>query len=725
MKKISITLALCIIFSLFVYDYSNADAFKWIRVGCLQDRIVDSINQGESMSGRWMCYYYDNFYYQNCQQSATYLFCTDWTDQDGNSHPIKQTGVGGGHVDELTVTMPLPGAEDITLHTYFRNTPPAITVDGWRIDEFFPQAGEEVAPDKIPGTADIMVESTVNTDMGVTIHQKVLAWSQINHDDYHIYDWTFTNTGNVDLDDEIELQGQKINGFYIWRASRFGPSRIGRTYKNWYSRYGEHPTDSLRIRYAYPARRSGKPYDDLGFQRRLGDSWFMRHPEYAGEATLYVQRDPDDLSDWEMQPSVSGNGNCDVTMANWLWYELSSDDIATQYSVYTQGFDTKAGKWDNVMQTEAEGIWPGSKHAVRMDEQGLKWVKDNHFYTWHPWTGHSSGPWDLEFGESIRYVYSKVMGSISPRIGWDVGVAWSEDKAEPPTGMVYGVTDNAPPQYKVHPDLWDDANDWAKDCWIFTGKDSLFNNANASLWAVRNDYDVPIPPPAPSIEVKSLPDRVRIEWDGTESEKASDFAGYRVYRAIPTSDSSFWYPIFECGKGTPNALTNRYDDVTASRGVGYAYYVSAFDDGIGNKVDVHGRKESLESGKFLNETTLRTAHLTRPPAAKLSDIRVVPNPFNIGAEDLQYPGEPDKIMFLDLPGYCTIKIYTESGDLIKTLYHTDGSGDESWGDLLEEHSATEDGQIVVSGIYIAVIEENNEDGTPTGERTFVKFVIVR
>ena len=720
MKKIFITLALCMIFSLFVYDYTNADAFKWIRVGRLQDRIVDSINQGESMSGRWMYYYYDGFGRENTQQSATYLFCTDWTDHNGTSHPIKQTGVGGGRVDELTVTMPVPDAEDITLHTYYRNTPPTITVDGWRIEEFFPQAGEEVAPDKIPGTADIMVESTVNTDMGVTIHQKVLAWSQMNHDDYHIYDWTFTNTGNVDLDDEIELQGQTINNFYIWRATRFGPARIGRRYKNWYSRYGEHPTDSLRIRYAYSARRSSASFDDVGYPRTNKNGW-LNHPEYAGEATLYVQKDPDDLSDWEMQPSVSGNGNCDVIIANWLWYQLSSDDIATQYSIFNQGFDTKAGKWDNVMQTEAEGIWPGSKHAVRMDEQGLKWVKDNHFYTWHPWTGHSSGPWDLEFGESIRYVYSKVMGSISPRLGWDVGAAWFNDEAEPPPGMVYGVTDNMPPQYTVHPDLYDDENDWAKDCWVFTGKDSLFKNSNASQWAVRNNYDIPVAPPAPSIEIKSLPDKIRISWDGTESEKASDFAGYRIYRAVPTSDSCFWKIIADIsGSGT-----YQYDDATASRGIGYAYYVTAYDDGVGNATDVNGRKEVLESGMYFNETSLRTAHLTRPPGSTLSDIRVVPNPFNIGAEDLQYPGEPDKIMFLDVPGYCTIKIYTESGDLIKTLYHTDGSGDEAWGDLLEEHSATDDGQIVVSGIYIAVIEENNEDGTPTGNTHFVKFVIVR
>ena len=82
------------------------------------------------------------------------------------------------------------------------------------------------------------------------------------------------------------------------------------------------------------------------------------------------------------------------------------------------------------------------------------------------------------------------------------------------------------------------------------------------------------------------------------------------------------------------------------------------------------------------------------------------------------PGEPNKIMFLDLPLECTIKIYTETLELIKTIDHY-GSGDEAWGVALNDHMTTETGQLVVSGLYIAHIE------TPDGESTMRKFVIVR
>ena len=95
--------------------------------------------------------------------------------------------------------------------------------------------------------------------------------------------------------------------------------------------------------------------------------------------------------------------------------------------------------------------------------------------------------------------------------------------------------------------------------------------------------------------------------------------------------------------------------------------------------------------------------------------------------DLQFPGEPDKLMFLNIPGHCIIKIYTERGDLIKTINHDDGSGDEVW------NSVTSSRQVVVSGVYIAhfVVTEDYHDPDTNkimyrkGQEAFRKFVIIR
>ncbi|MCL4511691.1 MAG: T9SS type A sorting domain-containing protein [Bacteroidetes bacterium] len=102
--------------------------------------------------------------------------------------------------------------------------------------------------------------------------------------------------------------------------------------------------------------------------------------------------------------------------------------------------------------------------------------------------------------------------------------------------------------------------------------------------------------------------------------------------------------------------------------------------------------------------------------ASLSDvIRVVPNPYNLGSNPnlLRYVGEPNQIGFLNIPPVCTIKIYTELGQLIKTIQHANGSGDEYW------NLTTSSNQIVVSGVYIVVFQ------TPTGQTAIKKFVVIR
>jgi ubiquitin-protein ligase len=111
----------------------------------------------------------------------------------------------------------------------------------------------------------------------------------------------------------------------------------------------------------------------------------------------------------------------------------------------------------------------------------------------------------------------------------------------------------------------------------------------------------------------------------------------------------------------------------------------------------------------------------------LSSIRVVPNPYNIASPGMQYPGEPDKIMFLNIPGHCTIRIYTENGDLINQIEHENGSGDETW------NSNTSSRQVVVSGIYIVHFTVTADYTDPTtgelmykkGETAYQKLIVIR
>ncbi|MDP2362545.1 MAG: hypothetical protein Q8M94_02115, partial [Ignavibacteria bacterium] len=114
--------------------------------------------------------------------------------------------------------------------------------------------------------------------------------------------------------------------------------------------------------------------------------------------------------------------------------------------------------------------------------------------------------------------------------------------------------------------------------------------------------------------------------------------------------------------------------------------------------------------------TYNPAVLKRQAGTDMDKIRIVPNPYNVSADKNLLFGDlaQNTLFFFNIPARCNIKIYSELGELIRSIEHTDGSGDENWDSL------TSSGQVVVSGIYIAVIE--NLD---TGEKKILKFVIIR
>ncbi len=76
-------------------------------------------------------------------------------------------------------------------------------------------------------------------------------------------------------------------------------------------------------------------------------------------------------------------------------------------------------------------------------------------------------------------------------------------------------------------------------------------------------------------------------------------------------------------------------------------------------------------------------------------------------------GKRNKIMFYDIPGKCTIRIFSERGDLIKTIEHDDGSGDQEW------YLTTDTRQTIVSGVYVAHFTDDK------GQMAYEKFIVIR
>ena len=100
---------------------------------------------------------------------------------------------------------------DIRHEIISRFEPPVVRVDG--LETFLrPVVVDEVDPALPPARA---INTVLNSSVGVTVQRRPMQWSQEYHDDYHIIEYTFTNTGNVDDDAEIELPDQTLEGVYF------------------------------------------------------------------------------------------------------------------------------------------------------------------------------------------------------------------------------------------------------------------------------------------------------------------------------------------------------------------------------------------------------------------------------------------------------------------------------------------------------------------------------
>ncbi len=664
------------------------------------------------------------------------------------------------------------------IRTYYRYQRPEVVVDGLNISPPV-KSGDIIDPDHIRNfggntdcTADVIVESYIGTWMGLDIHARYLVWTGRKHDDYIVYDWTFINTGNTDEDAEIELEGESLDSLYIMRQAQFMPKEVSWGSNSWTDWWGVTPEqlDSmpLRVQFWHIVPESGGV---MGGPWALGLSLAQRQGEYNNgyldestkicAATVFAPKTSDGLhpvgnqfpnnpaADDSIQPRSNSNVWCNDEAFKFHSGERPKEEWITVYDVMKRGmtaspnsqYDADMYLMQDIDPGDPMHYWigepfPNTYHNVPCGDLPGMLPRDISWYMyWHSPAQSSFGPYQLEIGDSIRLVQVLALGGLDARTSYEIGQAWIDStlRWDGPQNCHHKWYENG--YWAGGP--YDDSATLAKDEWLFTVTDSIKQNALAAQWNFDNGYSAPVPPPPPEFfHVYSRPDRIELEW-GTQSEEASDFDGYKVYRALGNPGPSYstaagligeWELIYQCGGGNPGgdvaysgSIENSFDDTTAQRGQDYYYYLTAFDRG--GEVDYGGTTEPLESSKWLTRTTFSTT-LNAPACEDLDSIRVVPNPFSMraGEAGIQFIGEGAqyKLMFVKLPPECTIYIYNESGDLIKTLEHTDGSGGEAWSDETHENFLTTDsGQMVVSGIYIAHIV------TPEGETKNVKFVIVR
>jgi hypothetical protein len=260
---------------------------------------------------------------------------------------------------------------------------------------------------------------------------------------------------------------------------------------------------------------------------------------------------------------------------------------------------------------------------------------------------------------------------------------------------------------------------------IDTTRSRLLRTMRRAIANYDCGMNIPQPPDPPAtFNVDGMANRIRLSWAGGTDESKSNFSGYRVFRAMNRPDSTMRL-VFQCGGTAPTnpavvysaSIVHSFDDEGVTRAKDYYYCVTAFGTpttNVGNGLTPTGE---LESSQFFTRSYIPT-NLKRAPLPTNDSIRIVPNPYVIAANQntLLYTSRLnlDKIAFLNIPGNCSIKIYTELGELVKEIDHTNGSGDDYW------YSVTSSNQVIVSGVYLVVIQDRVK-----GQKIIKKLVIVR
>ncbi len=320
------------------------------------------------------------------------------------------------------------------------------------------------------------------------------------------------------------------------------------------------------------------------------------------------------------------------------------------------------------------------------------------------------GPYDMEPGEQIRVVQAEGVSGLSREASFIIGQRYKSlvQQGQGDSGMI---------EFDADSDGTVESDErMTKNMWVMTTRDSLFDMLRRAKANWESGFDIPEPPMPPrEFRVTSGAERIEISWAMPEGQDPP--AGFELYRGSIRREGDPETVDYELIAGTDDLGSGdrSYNDDSVQRGIPYFYYVQA----VGEAVTSPGPAGTpagvrLKSNRVYTQT-YDPALLKREPGEELEEARVVPNPYTLTSDDdVRWPGQRDQIGFLDIPGDCTIRIYTESGQLVEEIVHDDGSGDEYW-DL-----TTSSNQLIVSGIYGAVIQDNE-----TGAQRVIKFVVVR
>lgn len=818
--------------SLCVAEFSPGQGkVNWLSSGSLQNWFsekgweIEEGNVREQQYGlRWPAQYNRQ---DNQAAKGFWIGVKNFTDQNGLSFSEKVVHVGprvAGDGEFFPMQFEL----------FAKFEPPSVVVDGIPSSRGL----EDIKTIDPTLKADRSLVTLANTAIGVTVTRKIYQFSQQYHDNYHVFEMTFKNTGYID-GTNVQKLNQTLTGVYFYYQFRYSVCNEIRYVVNNSAGWGintmndargyppdaSHPPTDIKCQFSWhghhsQANRPFAAFDNIGapiwnpsqsngYVPPSDTTWRLGGAQFVGNAHIYAPTSALDTTSSAAQPSTTNYVASDDPVLTQRNSQYNTAQMTAEYTKMSEGHTAR-----HAWLVEPSGNFSQQTVMANINSPIMGDGSPGGFSS-----AVGYGPYTLAPGQSVTIVFVEAVNGLSRDEAVRIGRRYKN-------GTITAA---------------------AKNDSVFLGRNRLFTSFRRAVANYQSGYSIPQPPyPPAGFTINSGGDRISLQWTASPNEAANGFRGYRLYRAEGKADSTYRV-LFECGPGTPNPqVVYSFDDVTALRGLDYYYYITSFGDPGANTGAGMTPVGSLESSRFYTQT-YTPAQLRRPagrPAERARDtldivsklvdglntvefeyannvagaadgfsvvqfyvkliqkknkdstnvrvdsvsppasmfplkftsvgsrqsltfnltipqtdstfniayyqmklvdvidpgmvrvlfntsaittpstivspyrtrgdaIRIVPNPYSISADErLRFPG--DRIAFFNIPGNCSIKIFTELGELIYEIDHNDGTGDAYW------NSITSSGQVVVSGVYIIVVEDRDR-----GERYIKKFVVIR
>lgn len=573
-----------------------------------------------------------------------------------------------------------------------------------------------------PFLPEEMITAKWNTNTGISVSRRSYQWSFPAYDDFIIYDYIFKNTGQI----VSNYTAQVVPGFpeqdleEVWFVFHSGISVSTKSQINFHS-------DVFGIM-AGGFGWEQETYHDYYNLDKFDGSRFTSSSTGAGELAYSTNyngghaphpNDPKPLKDSIEWVAKFGQELMSPSAFGWvsLYADPRGSSPRSHYRPDVLRIDSHKGGIFKGKDLDLEKFaLPGKskqdfyEFATTSDLQdglGNKGDRMN-FYTF------SYGPYNIPHGDSIRIIVAEIAGV-----------------------MDY--------EYAIQ----GDPDGFFPDSTIAAIRANAVNAINAVKWGIGTEAngiplaaDVPEPPPSPvtnaaNNSVGTTVPQVAVTWDDVAEQTlyldgagnvfydgSTDLDGYRIYRSTdfqftndtepPVLRGATWKLLKEIPKDRFGDYWDdelglyKYSDDSVAFNFRYGYYVAAFTKDPGPWTSANGTVVS-----DLGELEGGSHNRSRPTSAVAGpvdnfDIYVIPNPYIFNEPMYNYgTTDPYKIVFNNLPLKCTIRIYTLSGDLVRTLIHEpDDIGNVSGSEVWDQE--TDSGLLVAPGMYIYHVSSDTE-----------------